>query len=47
MAVYKVIQDIEAEDKLVGFLTLKTFIYAIIAVVLAYLNFRIAITPSL
>jgi hypothetical protein len=47
MAVYKVIQDIEAEDKLVGFLTLKTFIYAIIAVVLGYISFRLAITPAL
>lgn len=41
MAVYKVIQDIEAEDKLVGFLTLKTFIYAIIACLLAYINLRL------
>jgi hypothetical protein len=46
MAVYKVIQDIEAEDKLVGFLTLKTFIYAIIAAVLGYINFRLAIAPG-
>ncbi len=38
MAVYKVIQDVEAEDKLVGFLTLKTFIYAIIAGTIAYIN---------
>ncbi len=31
MAVYKVIQDIEAEDKLLGPLTLKQFIFAVIA----------------
>lgn len=36
MANYKVIQDIEAEDKLVGPLTLRQFIYAIIAAVFAY-----------
>lgn len=41
MAVYKVIQDIEAEDKIVGFLTLKTFIYALIAAALAYINVRL------
>ena len=28
MATYKVIQDIEAEDKLIGPLTLRQFIYA-------------------
>jgi hypothetical protein len=47
MAVYKVIQDIEAEDKLVGFLTLKTFIYAIIAASLAYINVRLLIAGEL
>jgi hypothetical protein len=47
MAVYKVIQDVEAEDKLVGFLTLRTFIYAIIAACLAYINFRLAIATQL
>jgi len=41
MAVYKVIQDVEAEDKLVGPLTLKGFIYAIIAISCAYINFRL------
>lgn len=41
MAVYKVIQDVEAEDRLLGPLTLKGFIYAGVAVVLAYLNFRL------
>lgn len=39
MATYKVIQDIEAEDKLLGPLTLKQFIYATIAVVGLYICF--------
>lgn len=39
MATYKVIQDIEAEDKLVGPLSLKQFIYACIAAVSGYLSF--------
>jgi hypothetical protein len=43
MAVYKVIQDIEAEDKLLGPLTLKSFIYAAIAGVLAFINVRLLI----
>ena len=41
MAVYKVIQDIEAEDKLLGPLTLKGFIYAGIAGTCAYIEFRL------
>jgi len=41
MAQYKVIQDIEAEDKLLGPLTLKKFIYAIIAVFLGFINFKL------
>jgi len=41
MAQYKVIQDIEAEDKLLGPLTLKGFIYAIIAVLCAFINFKL------
>lgn len=44
MAVYKVIQDIEAEDKLLGPLTLKSFVYALIAGGLAFIMFRIAIS---
>ena len=44
MAVYKVIQDIEAEDKLIGFLTLKTFIYALIAGAFAFICVRLAIS---
>ena len=47
MAVYKVIQDIEAEDRLVGPLTLKGFIYAAIAALLAFINFRLLISVSL
>jgi hypothetical protein len=43
MAVYKVIQDIEAEDKLVGPLTLKQFIYGGISAVCLYICF-LAIT---
>lgn len=43
MATYKVIQDIEAEDKLIGPLTLRQFIYAAIACVALYLSF-LAIT---
>lgn len=39
MATYKVIQDIEAEDKLVGPLTLRQFIYAGIAAVSFYICF--------
>lgn len=42
MATYKVIQDIEAEDKLVGPLTLRQFIYAGIAAVSGYLGFLLA-----
>lgn len=39
MSTYKVIQDIEAEDKLVGPLTLRQFIYAGVAAVCLYLCF--------
>ena len=46
MAVYKVIQDIEAEDKLLGPLTLKGFIYAVVAGFLIFINVRIAIASS-
>lgn len=41
MAVYKVIQDIEAEDKLVGPLTLRQFIYAGIVIVIGFINFQL------
>lgn len=39
MATYKVIQDIEAEDKFVGPLTLKQFIFAMFGALFAYLTF--------
>jgi hypothetical protein len=39
MATYKVIQDIEAEDKLVGPLTLRQFIYAAIGAIAGYICF--------
>ncbi len=45
MATYKVIQDIEAEDKLVGPLSLRQFIYGAIAALCAYLSF-IALTKG-
>lgn len=41
MATYKVLQDIEAEDKILGPLTLKQFIFAIITIVLLFLAFLI------
>ena len=43
MAVYKVIQDVEAEDKILGPLTLKSLIYAAIAGLLIFINFRLLI----
>ncbi len=45
MASYKVIQDIEAEDKLVGPLTLRQFIYAGISAVCLYICF-LAVTKN-
>jgi hypothetical protein len=42
VATYKVLQDIEAEDKLIGPLTLRQFIYAGIAVLCGYLIFLLA-----
>ncbi len=39
MATYKVIQDIEAEDKLFGPLTLKQFIFACLVILFGYLVF--------
>lgn len=41
MAQYKVLQDIEAEDKLVGPLSLRQFIYAIIVVALGFVAFQV------
>ncbi|MBI2588999.1 PrgI family protein [Candidatus Saccharibacteria bacterium] len=46
MAVYKVIQDIESEDKLLGPLTLKGFIYAVIAGLCAFIDFRLVLAPD-
>ena len=46
MAVYKVIQDVEAEDKLLGPLTFKGFIYAGIALLCGYINFRLLFIAS-
>jgi hypothetical protein len=45
MAVYKVIQDIEAEDRLLGPLTFKGLVYAIIAAGLAFINFKLLLSP--
>lgn len=44
MAQYKVLQDIEAEDKLLGPLSLRQFIYAAITIVLGFVAFRLFIT---
>lgn len=41
MATYKVIQDVEAEDKLVGPLTFRQFVYAGIAALNLYLTFLV------
>lgn len=41
MATYKVLQDIEAEDKLLGPLTMRQFIYAIIVFVSGFIMFRL------
>ncbi len=42
VATYKVIQDIEAEDKLIGPLTLRQFVYAGSAAILLYLCYFVA-----
>ncbi len=42
MATYKVIQDIEAEDKLVGPFSLRQFVYAIITLASLFLGFKLA-----
>src|SRR5471030_1443257 len=39
MSTYKVLQDIEAEDKILGPLTLRQFIYALIAALFLYISF--------
>ena len=45
MAQYKVLQDIEAEDKLLGPLSLRQFIYAAITIALGFVTFRLFISP--
>jgi hypothetical protein len=47
MATYKVIQDIEAEDKILGPLTLKQFIFAIIFIGIGFIEFQLATTTAL
>lgn len=42
MATYKVIQDVEAEDKILGPLTLRQFIYAGVAAIMLYLSYFVA-----
>ncbi len=44
---YKVIQDIESEDRLIGFLTLKGFVYAAIALIFAFINFKLVTATGL
>lgn len=39
MATYKLIQDVEAEDKLIGPLSFRQFIYAVVAVGLLYISY--------
>lgn len=46
MAVYKVIQDIEAEDKVLGPLSFKSLVYAIIAGSLLFICIRLGISNS-
>jgi hypothetical protein len=43
MAQYKVLQDIEAEDKLLGPLSLRQFIYAAIVIVLGFVAFKLLV----
>jgi hypothetical protein len=46
MAVYKVIQDIESEDKLLGPLSLKGFIYALIAGTCLFIEYKLFLIGS-
>lgn len=41
MSVYKVPQDVEADDKLIAFLSMKQFIFVIIAVLLSFVAFQL------
>ena len=43
MATYKLIQDIEAEDKILGPLTLRQFIFALIAIFMGYICFILVV----
>lgn len=43
MSTYKLIQDIEAEDKILGPLTLRQFIFALIAIFLFYVCFLVVV----
>lgn len=47
MAVYKVIQDIESEDKLLGPLSLRQFIYAVITIAFGAAGFMLASKTNL
>jgi hypothetical protein len=47
MATYKVLQDIEAEDKLLGPLTLKQFVFAAITIGIGFVEFKLATTSGL
>lgn len=48
MATYKVPQDVEAEDKLIGFVTFKQFLYLIVATLFGFLTYMLfQITPLL
>lgn len=46
MAQYKVLQDIEAEDKLLGPLSLRQFIYAAITVAIGFVAFRLFVSSA-
>ncbi|HEX5447729.1 MAG TPA: PrgI family protein [Candidatus Saccharimonadales bacterium] len=46
MAVYKVIQDIESEDKLLGPLTLKGFVYAAICFICLFIDYKLLLVVS-
>lgn len=46
MAQYKVLQDIEAEDKLLGPLSLRQFIYAAITIALGFIVFKLVVSPA-
>lgn len=47
MATYKVLQDIEAEDKLLGPLTLKQFIFAAVTIGIGFVEFKLLTLTSI